>query len=398
MAIDVYTNQEYIQKAIQDIRRSTTNTWVVFAYTDIQFDRPSDPNQVLCLSVYDKGDNMDFRRSLTADKILYMYINVESFGEGRARKRYLVAWVGEDIHQDVMNSYVYCFATIEVLIRSREVICVARNILDILDTFNENALMGDDNTLGRGRSVSSRIHEGIMLDQPRERTQSVPQPIQPENSHKYRNLKIIIIGNASTGKTSIAQFLYDGRIRTNTPSITIGIGVFTRRMAVDNKFVNLDIIDTAGQERYNALPASYYRNANGVVLVYSCNDRESFEDLPVWLNKARQCTMDSLPVYIILGNKKDADREVSFQEGADFARREGIFFQETSVVNNGENIQSAFVTLVKIFHDVDRNIATVSRRRVRAGTQQDNIRLVPTPTPPISPSKGNKFVAKCCEE
>ena len=162
----------------------------------------------------------------------------------------------------------------------------------------------------------------------RPRTRSVPMETSiSENPKKYRNLKVIIIGDIGTGKTSIAQFVYSGQTAIGEAARSpVCLDVFTKRMTVDNRIVTLDIIDTAGQERFNALPSSYYRNANGVVLVYSCTDKASFTNLPLWLNRAKQCTTDCLPIFILLGNKRySSPRAVRTKEGDDFARKEGIF-------------------------------------------------------------------------
>ena len=345
---------------------------------------------------------MDFQRALHRNRLLYIYINAESYQNGGIRKRFLVYWIGEDIATDVVNSYARSIPTIEGLIRSREVIFIARNVQDLFTTLNDNVLLGESGVLNRAQSVTSNS-ASVELNIDRARTQSVPDihTVAEPAPWKHRNLKIIIIGNAGTGKTSIAKFLHNGQIATIPHPPTLGIDMFTVRMTVDNNMVTLDIMDTAGQERYNSLPRSYYRNANGIVLVYSCDDTDSFLALPEWLNRSRQCSLDCLPVFILLGNKKDTgQRTISLEEGDTFSKQEGMFFLETSARVNGDNINTAFQTLVKLFNSVDRNIATRDHSRARAQTQELGNNIDPAPAVNLTQSvmPQNSYSSKCCEE
>ena len=398
MAVNFIQNQEELKNEIQRVRKSLTNVWVVLGFRDIQFDAPLNPRLALPLSVIDRGVGTECERVLTPQVIMYLYINVGSFQGENVRKRHLIHWLGEDVGQEIVQSYSDCFAIIEQFVSSRESISVAKKHQDIYTTIINNEFHGNNSLLVRDRSVSS---QGSESDNPlgRSRTQSVPVMTSvSENPRKHRNLKVIIIGDIATGKTSIAQFLYSGQTAIGEAARSpVCLDVFTKRIAVDNRIVSLDIIDTAGQERFNSLPSSYYRNANGVVLVYSCTDRASFENLSLWLNRAKQCTTDCLPIFILLGNKRDdPQRVVTTKEGSDFAREGGIFFLETSVPNNGENIDQAFKFLVREFNSLDRNFENKSRggrTRTCTHTNRDDVRIVPpTPTTP------KKSSSRCCEE
>ena len=157
MAIDFFTNQANIKQVIQRIRTSTTNAWAIFGFTDIEYNEPLRPRQVVCLKVIEEGLNMDFQHALHPNKLLYMYINTESYREGGVRKRSLVYWIGEDVETEVVNSYAHCIPTLEGLIRAREVIFIARANQDIFRTLSDHALLGDSSALGRARSVSGNL-------------------------------------------------------------------------------------------------------------------------------------------------------------------------------------------------------------------------------------------------
>jgi Ras-related protein Rab-18 len=58
-------------------------------------------------------------------------------------------------------------------------------------------------------------------------------------------------------------------------------------MHENGKRIKLAVWDTAGQERFRTLTSGYYRGAQGIILVYDASQRETFENLGVWLNEVR---------------------------------------------------------------------------------------------------------------
>lgn len=65
------------------------------------------------------------------------------------------------------------------------------------------------------------------------------------------------------------------------------------------------IQDTAGQEKFRTLTPSYYRDAQGAVLVYDVCDRASFVKLESWLNELEMYSTRSGIVKMVVGNKID---------------------------------------------------------------------------------------------
>jgi len=103
------------------------------------------------------------------------------------------------------------------------------------------------------------------------------------------------------------------------------------KMEVKGKKVKLSIWDTAGQERFRTITSSYYRGAQGVILVYDVSNRETFEALPRWYSELETYVSESV-IKIIVGNKVDKEfsRQVQTSEGEAFARRMNSLFIETS--------------------------------------------------------------------
>ncbi|XP_070009931.1 ras-related protein Rab-2-B-like [Nicotiana sylvestris] len=94
--------------------------------------------------------------------------------------------------------------------------------------------------------------------------------------------------------------------------------------------MELQIWDTAGQEKFRSITRAYYRDAAGALLVYDVTKRHTFGRLSSWLEDIRQ--QDDTSV-IVVGNKWDAGeniRVVNAEEGEEFAKSNGCLFIEAS--------------------------------------------------------------------
>lgn len=102
--------------------------------------------------------------------------------------------------------------------------------------------------------------------------------------------------------------------------------------------------------RFRAITSSYYRGALGSILVYDITRRKSFENVEKWLWELREYGNSDM-VIVLVGNKSDLSqsREVTEEEGKNFAEAEGIYFMETSALEN-VNVDRVFLDIIsKIF-------------------------------------------------
>ncbi|GLH03688.1 hypothetical protein R5R35_009412 [Gryllus longicercus] len=129
--------------------------------------------------------------------------------------------------------------------------------------------------------------------------------------------------------------------------LTIGVDFRTKKITVDGNTVKLAIWDTAGQERFRTLTPSYYRDAQGAILVYDVSNVKTFNKLETWLNELDTHSTKSNIVKMVVGNKIDKEhREVSREEGMKFARRHATLFIESSAKTR-DGVQCAFEELVQ---------------------------------------------------
>lgn len=69
---------------------------------------------------------------------------------------------------------------------------------------------------------------------------------------------------------------------------TIGIDFKIKNIDLDGKRIKLQIWDTAGQERFRTITTSYFRGAQGILLVYDVTDKKSFQSIRNWVGQIQQ--------------------------------------------------------------------------------------------------------------
>jgi Ras-related protein Rab-1A len=146
--------------------------------------------------------------------------------------------------------------------------------------------------------------------------------------------KIIIIGDSGIGKSAILSRFADNAYHNNYIS-TIGVDFKIKTIFVNGKIIKLQIWDTAGQERFRTITTSYYRGAHIIFVCYDITDRQSFENLEIWLEEIKKYASPNVKIAIC-GTKMDltSKREVSCKEGKSFALERGFDFYETSSKDN----------------------------------------------------------------
>ncbi|POM64493.1 Rab8 family GTPase [Phytophthora palmivora] len=173
-------------------------------------------------------------------------------------------------------------------------------------------------------------------------TENVPVP--PKKKHK---LKLLLLGDSGVGKTSLMR-VFSGDEFSESMLATAGVDFKLRHINVADEAITLQIWDTAGQERFHRITATYYKGANGIVLVYDVSDRRSFDNVGYWMNNIRQYSSPTqMPAMLLVGNKIDLpNRVVTLEEGQAAASQYDCRFIETSA-KTSENTNGALETIAR---------------------------------------------------
>ena len=154
--------------------------------------------------------------------------------------------------------------------------------------------------------------------------------------------KFVLLGDSSVGKTAIFSRLSGKSFNESQLSI-----IGTERIIVnfDNVEINSDeqiiknfkitLFDTAGQERYRAITKSFYKDSQGIILIYSIIDETSFEHIKIWLDSIKESLSDwkrAGYIVMLLGNKLDIAQEklesrlILTEEGQKICNEYGIYW------------------------------------------------------------------------
>ena len=113
-------------------------------------------------------------------------------------------------------------------------------------------------------------------------------------------VKVVILGDTCVGKSCFLMRFVNNAVTQNHIS-TIGVDVRNKTLVTKKGKVNLQIWDTAGQEKFRSLSPSYLRNTDSVILLYDITNQETFDHVTNWMATINQYTTKNLST-ILVGN------------------------------------------------------------------------------------------------
>lgn len=172
--------------------------------------------------------------------------------------------------------------------------------------------------------------------------------------------KILLIGDSKVGKTSLLE-LYKSKKVKESPIPTIGCDYSTVLRRYEDQEIRLVLWDTTGQEKYRALSRNYYWDAHGFLVVFSIDDKMSFQNLKYWIEEVRTNTGGDVP-FILVGNKVDLEekREVSIEEAFKLKNELNVKYFETCIFLN--QLPSHAKTIDEIFYELCGELVQKGRR------------------------------------
>ena len=175
--------------------------------------------------------------------------------------------------------------------------------------------------------------------------------IIPESSNEpIKNVyKVIVIGDTNVGKSSIAHHAIYGKFEEHEP--TVGYENLFFKIKINDTPMKLDIWDTCGQELYHSLISTYFNDSKIAILVYSIDNKESFEHLEKWMDDIKKNADKDIRILLV-GNKLDKieDRVISSYEVEKFTDDHKIdnFFEASA--KEGTNTKEIFIDAAKILY------------------------------------------------
>ena len=208
-------------------------------------------------------------------------------------------------------------------------------------------------------------------------------------SNITQNIKIALIGDSGVGKSSIALRYTMNEFNDNYNS-TGGASYSTKIIQYGNDTIQLDIWDTAGQEKFRSLGRQFYKDAFIVILVYDITNKQTFINLSkIWYPELKN-SGESNPVIGVAGNKSDqyeSEETVNEEEARKYSESiNGVF--ELVSAKTGNNIDILFNDLIEEYYkrNYPEKIKKIFEERDALKLQSDKIPLVPfqSTAPPYS--------------
>ena len=159
---------------------------------------------------------------------------------------------------------------------------------------------------------------------------------------KGKIVNFLLVGNMAVGKTSIIT-KYIGQAIDPSHISTVGTDctvVKKENLQIDNQVVNVlaKIWDSTAQERFQTIVQSAIKNTQGIILIYSVTDPESFKDCEGWMGRINDLQdLLTFPMFFV-GNKIDLKRAVNKEDAEAFAKKYNMKYFEISA-QTGEGVK-----------------------------------------------------------
>lgn len=164
--------------------------------------------------------------------------------------------------------------------------------------------------------------------------------------------KVIIVGSGGVGKSALTlQFMYDEFVEDYEPTKADS---YRKKIILDDQNIQVDILDTAGQEDYAAIRDNYFRSGDGFLCVASITEQDSFNAAQELREQILRVKNDDDIPFLLVGNKADLDerRQASLEFANELAASWNVPYVETSAKTR--------YNVDKVFYDLLREI---KRRR-----------------------------------
>ena len=162
-------------------------------------------------------------------------------------------------------------------------------------------------------------------------------------------LKLLLLGDSSVGKTSILLKYISNKFDESSIS-TVGVDYMDKIIDYNKFKIKLQIWDTSGEEKFRTITKNFYRNADGLLVVFDLTKKESYDHIRSWINEAKE-NNDKLKT-ILIGNKLDLkdERIVTNEVAKQFAEKNNLKYIETSA-KDGTNINESFQAIIDLLFD-----------------------------------------------
>ena len=166
-------------------------------------------------------------------------------------------------------------------------------------------------------------------------------------------IKVILLGESGVGKTNLINVSLGRNFNDeslSTQSCYYSESSFTYK----DKTYFYNLWDTAGQEQYRSLNRIFLQKGKIILLVYSIDNENSFQEIEFWLNYVKENLEDEKTILALIANKSDLfeRQKVSDDLGREFAEKNKMKFNITSAKDNSAQFKRFLIELLQEYVDL----------------------------------------------
>mmetsp|Transcript_19575 Transcript_19575/g.29208 ORF Transcript_19575/g.29208 Transcript_19575/m.29208 type:complete len:226 (-) Transcript_19575:227-904(-) len=217
-------------------------------------------------------------------------------------------------------------------------------------------------------------------------------------------LKILVVGDVAVGKTSIIH-RYTAGVFSEDHRTTVGVEFSLKELEIDDRIVNVQLWDIAGQDRFIGLLRNFYQNASAALVVFDVTRQQTLQNVVKWkadIDKKILLADGSRIPAILVGNKFDLRNDegsdtssfVEMKDAKEVAKKCGFLgFVETSAKDNF-NVDKACLALVRkaLEAHVRQNEA-----KAKSGTEKTFVEKKQRISRPVKLTEERRKPAGCCK-
>ncbi|KRW99278.1 Protein kinase-like domain [Pseudocohnilembus persalinus] len=221
------------------------------------------------------------------------------------------------------------------------------------------------------------------------KNQNLLQTIQEEEDIQ---INIKLIGQIGVGKTSLFNSYIMGNMNDNT--VTLGTSVEKKVINVGPDSVQINLYDTAGMEKHNALGNQYYKQSDAYLLVFDISDQQTYDSVDFWISEIKKNDQNDfnegvqgINNIVVVATKTDLAKESLNSERFNKLKQR-LESQKITVVNTSaktrENLDDIFLSICKKIYPIKKN--NLSQIQVNQRTN-NNQNIQRNQNPSIKPSQ-----------
>jgi small GTP-binding protein len=182
-----------------------------------------------------------------------------------------------------------------------------------------------------------------------------------ETIKKYR-FKVAVVGDGQVGKTSLIRKFTKGSFKKDyIKTIGAQFSVYDKEMNDDT--IRLLFWDIAGQQDFNFLRPSFFKNSKAAIIVFSLEDndlgKESFKNIPNWYNDIKQFC-GNIPV-VLFANKVDLinENDLDHAKIEKLVNNNNFFDYFITSAKTGQGVFKAFNAIIEELYNIHKEISSV---------------------------------------